>query len=113
MGLYSLPGGESSPAVPDWCVGALGPTSAAARLSGVTEARVCEWATAGKIRSERRGKNTFVRLDDVARLAAVARDLDPPAPLTRRLEDHRRRRATAPGLLPGFHDGTAEGGGTL
>jgi hypothetical protein len=72
--------------------------SAAARLNDVTEDQIDRWIAAGRVRVEWRGRNRLVALDDVARLAAAARDLDLPAPLTRRLADRRRRRAAAPEL---------------
>jgi hypothetical protein len=93
--------------VPSWAVVARGPKSAAARLNDVTEDQIDRWVAAGRVRVEWRGRNLPFALDDVARLAAAARDLDLPAPLTMRLADRRRRREAAPELP--FHD--AEGGG--
>jgi hypothetical protein len=97
--------------VPGWCIGARGPKSAAARLNDVTEVQIDRWVAAGRVRVEWRGRNRLVALDDIARLAAAARDLDLPAPLTQRLADRRRRRAAAPELplRPDDGDGAGEG----
>jgi nucleoside-diphosphate-sugar epimerase len=87
----------------------LASVEATADLADVLVATVEAMVAAGRVRTENVGGELKVRVDDLIQAILEALGPPAPAPLTRRLEDRRRRRAAA-GELPLFDDGDeAEG----
>jgi hypothetical protein len=97
-----------APSAPLWSIGLLASIEAAAGVADVLVTTAEALPAAGRVRTERIQGELCVRVGDL--IAAALEPAGPPvlAPLLRRLEDHRRRRATAALLLFDEGNGASE-----